>query len=106
MTSCQRSSQPCAASTSASAYESVGRHEQIRFRSPYALSTLATAGQNLKSLVHAAGKAARSRVYGWVHAVATTLLIGCGEFLSVLSCLSASPVSTSLISSRIEIIAS
>src|SRR5947208_1430874 len=93
-------------STSASTYESAGGHEQIRFLSPYALSTRATAGQNLKSRVHGAGNAARSLVYGCVQVVDVTRPIVCGEFLSKLSCRSASPLSISRISSRIEIIAS
>src|SRR5712671_4871224 len=92
--------------TSAPTYESVGRHEQMRFLSPYALSTRATAGQNLKSRVQGAGNAARSLVYGCVQSVAVILPTGCGEFLRTLSCLSAAPLSISLISSRIEIIAS
>src|SRR4029077_18625462 len=92
--------------TSAPTYESVGGHEQMRFLSPYALSTRATAGQNLKSWLQGAGNAARSLVYGCVQVVAVTRPTVCGEFLRTLSCLSATPVSISLISSRIEIIAS
>lgn len=42
-------------------YSSIGGQAQTRLRSPYALSTRPTAGQNLRSRTHGSGNAARSR---------------------------------------------
>ena len=78
----------------------------MRWRSPYALSTRATDGQNLDSRTHGAGKAACCRVYACVHSSAVTRAWVCGAFLSGLSARSASPRSTAAIYSRIAIIAS
>jgi hypothetical protein len=42
-------------------YSSIGGQEQTRLRSPKALSTRDTAGQNFRSRTHGAGNAAFSR---------------------------------------------
>src|SRR6185437_33074 len=88
------------------AYSSTGGHAHTRFRSPNALSTRATAGQNFHSRVHGAGNAACSLVYGRSHALDSTDSSVCGAFLSGLFNRSAFPSSMSRISSRIAISAS
>jgi hypothetical protein len=57
------------------AYSSTGGQAQTRLRSPAALFTRATCGQNFRSRTHSAGKAARSREYGWVHSSAVTAAV-------------------------------
>src|SRR5687767_11449311 len=83
----------------------MGGQTQIRFLSPYALSTLATLGQNLASFIHVRGYTAFSREYGCFHVSEMTDLAVWGAFLITLSSLSAFPEMISSISFRMDIIA-
>ena len=58
-------------------------------RSPNTLSTRLVVGQNLAWRTHAAGNAARSRLYGRVHSLAITTSAVCGACFSTLSSLRA-----------------
>ena len=93
-------------STASSTYSETETHEQTRFRSPYALSILPTAGQNFFSFVYGKGYAALFLEYEWFHSSEVNIFRVWGAFLSILSFLSCFPSSISFISSLIEIRAS
>src|SRR4029453_14073110 len=90
----------------ASSNSSTGGQEQNRFLSPYTLSILAAAGQNLCSRVHGAGNAAFLREEGRSHFSEAICHAVCGAFFKGLFSRSIFPRATAWISAWIEIIAS